>query len=196
MTEHDQVTDRPLAIEIVETWIDSYGNHLYRLALSRLKHPQLAENAVQETFLAACEDPTQDRPRSSLKAWLTDILKRKIVDILRQRYRERKIADLAPQSLAVVRSADPALRLATSPSPQRADAPGLSDHHAFRRICQHCEDQFQDRAVQAFILRELEGFSGPEVCEIMNISQDTLGALMHRARRQLHACMPNNEFAD
>jgi DNA-directed RNA polymerase specialized sigma24 family protein len=35
------------------SWVDKYGNVLYRYALTRLRNPATAEDAVQETFLAA-----------------------------------------------------------------------------------------------------------------------------------------------
>ena len=36
-----------------ETWVDQYGDYLYRFALARIKDQAVAEDLVQETFLAA-----------------------------------------------------------------------------------------------------------------------------------------------
>ena len=36
-----------------ETWVDRYGDSLYRYALLRLRAPDLAADVVQETFLEA-----------------------------------------------------------------------------------------------------------------------------------------------
>jgi RNA polymerase sigma-70 factor (ECF subfamily) len=35
-----------------ETWVDEYGDALYRFALARIRDPSVAEDLVQETFLA------------------------------------------------------------------------------------------------------------------------------------------------
>jgi DNA-directed RNA polymerase specialized sigma24 family protein len=36
-----------------EQWVDLHGDYLFRYALMRLRDPARAEDAVQETFLAA-----------------------------------------------------------------------------------------------------------------------------------------------
>lgn len=36
-----------------ERWVDLYGDYLFRYALLQLRDPELAEDMVQETFLAA-----------------------------------------------------------------------------------------------------------------------------------------------
>ena len=35
-----------------ESWVDDYGEYLYRYAYSRLREKNAAEEVVQETFLA------------------------------------------------------------------------------------------------------------------------------------------------
>ena len=38
-------------------WLNQHGDYLYRFALARLRDPHLAEDVVQETFLAAIKSP-------------------------------------------------------------------------------------------------------------------------------------------
>jgi RNA polymerase sigma-70 factor (ECF subfamily) len=38
-----------------ETWVDHYGDYLYCFAISRVRDPSVAEDLVQETFLAALD---------------------------------------------------------------------------------------------------------------------------------------------
>ena len=40
-------------IDDPESWVDHFGDFLYRFALSRVKDPAVAEDLVQETFLSA-----------------------------------------------------------------------------------------------------------------------------------------------
>ena len=35
-----------------EEWVDQYGDYLYGFAMSRLRNPELAQDCVQDTFLA------------------------------------------------------------------------------------------------------------------------------------------------
>ena len=62
--------------------------YLMRVALQRLRDPQRAEDAVQETLLAALKGGSRFAGRSALRTWLTGILLHKIVDAHRLAARE------------------------------------------------------------------------------------------------------------
>jgi RNA polymerase sigma-70 factor (ECF subfamily) len=65
-----------------QTWLDAYGDYLYRYALLRVRDESLAEDLVQEILLAALKGRAGFNGRSSERTWLTGILKHKIVDQL------------------------------------------------------------------------------------------------------------------
>ena len=69
-------------------WVEQYGDFLYRFALSRVKDSSIAEDLVQETFLAALKSRSNFQGRSTARTWLIAILKHKIVDHIRKRVRE------------------------------------------------------------------------------------------------------------
>jgi RNA polymerase sigma factor (sigma-70 family) len=71
-------------------WVDQYGDDLYRYALSRIGQPEVAEDVVQDTLLAAIKGLGRFDRRSSEKTWLLSILKRKIADHFREQFREEK----------------------------------------------------------------------------------------------------------
>ena len=73
---------RPNLAEPAE-WLRQYGDALYCYALDRLRRPHEAEEAVQETLLAALKARGQFQGRSHPRTWLMGILKRKVVDRLR-----------------------------------------------------------------------------------------------------------------
>ena len=50
---NDIPTDKKAILENSDIWVDKYGDLLYRYALSRTKDQSIAEDLVQETFLAA-----------------------------------------------------------------------------------------------------------------------------------------------
>src|SRR5215831_10777658 len=66
-----------------DEWLSRYGDALYHFALARLRRPHDAEEAVQETLLAALRARDQFEGRSHPRTWLMGILKRKVVDRLR-----------------------------------------------------------------------------------------------------------------
>src|SRR5210317_516293 len=75
-------------IENPESWVDQYGDFLYHFTLSRIKDPSIAEDLVQETFLAALKARKNFQGRSTARTWLIAILKHKIVDHIRKQVRE------------------------------------------------------------------------------------------------------------
>ena len=77
-----------------ERWVDEHSDYLFKYALSRLRDPLKAEDAVQETFLAALKGGKSFQGRSAEKSWLVGILKNKICDHYRKASRETSFTDL------------------------------------------------------------------------------------------------------
>ena len=77
-----------------EQWVELHGDYLFRYAMTRLRDASKAEDAVQETFLAALKGGKSFAGRSAEKSWLTGILKNKIADYYRKASRESSFTDL------------------------------------------------------------------------------------------------------
>src|SRR4051812_39127300 len=78
--------------------LEGHRGYLLRVATLQLRDPELAEDVVQETLLAAVQGSDGFSGRSSLKTWLTGILKHKIVDAIRKRSREPVTTLLAEET--------------------------------------------------------------------------------------------------
>ena len=76
------------------TWLELYGDYLYRYAVMRVNNPSVAEDLVQETFLAGIRSLKNFGGRSTLKTWLTGILKFKVMDYYRKSSREKTFTQL------------------------------------------------------------------------------------------------------
>src|SRR5262252_3644550 len=74
--------------------VNGHRAYLLRVAALQLRDGDLAEDVVQETLVAALQSETTFSGRSSLKTWLTGILKHKIVDAIRRKSREPALASL------------------------------------------------------------------------------------------------------
>jgi RNA polymerase sigma-70 factor, ECF subfamily len=80
-----------------ETWVDQYGDSLFRFAVARVRDPETASDLIQETFLAAFRIRHTYAGRSSVRTWLVAILKHKIADHVRKIGREqRSREDMGP----------------------------------------------------------------------------------------------------
>src|ERR1700682_3074257 len=74
--------------------IEGHRPYLLRYALAQLRDGELAEEAVQEALLAALESVATFGGRSSLRTWLTSILRFKVIDLQRRAVSERAQVEL------------------------------------------------------------------------------------------------------
>jgi len=70
------------------TQLERQRPYLLRFAALQLRDPNAAEDAVQETLVAALVGEANFAGRSNLRTWLTGILKHKIIDSIRRAARE------------------------------------------------------------------------------------------------------------
>ncbi|HXF73334.1 MAG TPA: sigma-70 family RNA polymerase sigma factor [Actinomycetota bacterium] len=72
-----------------------YGGHANAVALRVARAPFLAEEAVQEAFVAVWEQAgTYDPSRGSVRAWLMGMVRNRAVDLVRREASQRRRADL------------------------------------------------------------------------------------------------------
>src|SRR5215472_6844802 len=72
-------------------WLTAHGDYLFNLAVGQVRDHLVAEDLVQETFLAALKARNRFSGRSSDRTWLVGILRHKIYDHLRRVCRERAV---------------------------------------------------------------------------------------------------------
>src|SRR5258706_14736786 len=80
----------------IRTEIEALRPYLLRYASLQLRNREAAEDAVQETLLAALAAQKSFAGRSQVRTWLTGILKHKIVDSIRRSRREKPLESEAP----------------------------------------------------------------------------------------------------
>jgi RNA polymerase sigma-70 factor (ECF subfamily) len=142
---------------------------LMRFAMLRLKNRDLAEDAVQETLLAALEGIERFGGGSSLGTWLTGILKHKLVDAVRASSNEEPLN----YDELVCHDSDPENGLARRRLLDAVNA-GLK--------------QVSSCAARVFVLREVMGMETHEVCRELSISASNCWVMHHRVRHRLRAC--------
>ncbi len=170
------------------SWVDRYGDDLYRYALSRLRSEEAAEEVVQQTFVAAWKHVDQYAGRGSVRGWMLGILKRKIVDLIRQRNRTTSLTagegeDRSDDFFDADGNWNPEVR---STLKQSLDS---LEQAEFWEILHACLETLPTRQADAFALREMDEQSTGDICKVLGVSPSNLWVLLHRARLRLSQCM-------
>ena len=168
-----------------QIWNEAYHETLFKYALARLRDADLAEESIQETFLAALQSRKRFRGLASEKTWLISILKRKIYDHFRKMSRDKQFK----MTFTMERSRNDIFDSDRMPAARSriwfSDPSIVYEQKEFLKIIQHALSELPDRMAQAFILREVVELSSQEICDTMNISVYNLYVMVHRARKRL-----------
>ena len=186
--------------EAAFTWlVDTYSPSLKRLALGFVAGDSVAEEVVQETWLAVLTGISRFEGRSSLKTWL--------FKILTNRAKTRGAREARTVTFSELESAqddEPAV------SPDRflpADHPSFPGHWATppyswsaaadQTIVRRETMEVLQRGLETLprsqrivvTLRDVEGLSADEVCATLNLSEGNQRVLLHRGRSRLRAIL-------
>src|SRR6185369_2161890 len=76
-----------------DRWVEDHGDALFGFAALRVRDRAIAQDLVQETFLAALKGRQKFAGRSTERAWLFGILRNKLADYYRLKSREAHLED-------------------------------------------------------------------------------------------------------
>ena len=179
------------SIDNPESWVDSYGDFLYRFALSRVKDPAVAEDLVQETFLAALRARENFKGRSAGRTWLIAILKHKIVDHIRKKIREPSTDKIETLTDTSDPDFDERGHWQIRPGKWAVNPDSLYEQKEFVDVLYRCLAELPERLAEAFIKRELDGLSTEEICKELGITATNTWVMLYRARMSLRRCLEN-----
>lgn len=178
-----------------EKWMELYGASLYKHALPRVEDSFVAEDLVQETFLAALNGLSGFRGESSEKNWLFSILKNKIVDYYRKKNRQQVVLSMPDLRLMDDQWFDSEGSWAEERMPhdwESADAP--VERKEIQKAILWCKDHLKSLQQTVFILKYLEDIPSEEICKVLNISSTNYWILIHRARLKMRGCVEKMLF--
>ena len=181
-------------------WVEQHGDYLFKYALFRLRDSSAAEDVVQETFLAALRGYEKFEGRGSERTWLVGILKHKITDHFRRITREAPIGqeeDEGPEHSEFFTRTDEWTNhwnVDYAPSEWHANPAQLAEQGDFWRVFSDCLSPLPQRTASAFTLREVDGLTSEEICEVLGIKVNNLWVMLHRARLHLRNCLEMDWF--
>jgi RNA polymerase sigma-70 factor (ECF subfamily) len=182
-----------------ERWVEEYGDVLFGFAAARVRDRVIAQDLVQETFLAAIKASENFAGRSTERSWLFGILRNKLVDYYRRQSRETALADLEPtlpeEEGAFGRSGLSKDGWVLAPKAWETPDETLVSKE-FQEVFRGCLSRLPDKVAQVFLLREVDGVSSQEICKDLGVSPNNFWVMLHRARMGLRRCLEAHWFGN
>jgi RNA polymerase sigma-70 factor (ECF subfamily) len=161
----------------------------------RVGKPEVAEDLVQETLLAAVRTYANFRGTSSERSWLYGILKNKIFDYFRKLAQEISFTDLEfLEDEMSHKFINQVWHHELGPAHWKPDPRAALDCKEFWETFRSCLDKLPRRIADVFVLREMDRTDTAQICEALRISQNNLWVMLHRARMALRECLELNWF--
>ncbi len=180
--------DEAVFLEFVST----HHASLFRVARGYVRTDDVAEEVVQETWVAMLKGLARFEGRSSLKTWLFRILAN------RARTRARREVRTTPMSSLGGRDPDePALSPDqfdssggwNSPPPQWHEPLKHLQDQELGRILAEAIEQLPERQRMVITLRDVEGWSSEDVRNALEVSETNQRVLLHRARTKVRMAL-------
>jgi RNA polymerase sigma-70 factor, ECF subfamily len=188
----------PMPTADIAAQLETHRGYLLRVARLQLRDEAAAEDVVQETLLAALSG-SGFSGKSSLKTWLTGILKHKIVDAIRRKQREPVIASTFDDETDID-DLDALFRGPYSswdnPPAEWGDPEQSLNRSQFFDMVDFCLEKLPPNTARVFMMREVMELESDEICKELAITANNLWVILYRARMSLRECLEQNWFKD
>jgi RNA polymerase sigma-70 factor, ECF subfamily len=172
--------------------VTRHDRAMKRIALTFVRSPSVADEVVQETWLAVIKGLERFEARSSLKTWIFRILTNRAQSRGAREQRTTPFSSLAPSDDEDGPTVDPDRFL--PPGHAAAGYWSVTPSHFFElpeerllaaetsALVAAAIEQLPQRQRQVIRLRDVEGWDAEEVCACLKLSQANQRVLLHRAR--------------
>jgi RNA polymerase sigma-70 factor (TIGR02943 family) len=171
--------------ELISQWVEEHTSELLGHARQRVNDPQLAEDLVQDTFVAAFQGLGKFKEDSTPRTWLFSILRHKLMDHYRKAFKMRQV------------SLD-----TDGPSPFDERGMWLEDHRPadwgdtellddpdFQRILALCMGHLPEHWGVVIRMKYLDEKKADAICKELGITTTNYWQIAHRAKLQLRQCV-------
>lgn len=183
-----------------DEWLTEHGDYLFRFAMVKLRDEHLAEDAVQETLLAALQGKKSFTGKSTERTWLVGILKHKIVDLIRKKVREPTLVNVdEPLEFGqdeITESLFDDTGHWVTPCHNWGSPDKVLDQKKFWEVLTECLKRLPPQLAMLYSLREISGMETEDICKDLNISSTNSWVMLHRARLGLKQCFEIHWFGE
>lgn len=185
------------AVPGIADQLDGFRVDLLRFAVLQLRDQAAAEDAVQESMLAALEAAPRFEQRSQLKTWVFSILKHKIIDIIRHRCREPLLEhgiDEFPAGAFDPLFDERGFWQRDERPADWGDPVKSFESARFWAVFEACLNHLPENTARIFMMREFLGFDTGEICKELAVNPTNCWVVLHRARMGLRLCLEETWF--
>ncbi len=169
--------------------IKSYQSSMRYLAAS-MTGDKIADEVVQEAWFSALKAIAKFEKRSSLKTWLLRIVANEAKTRLRKENRLTSLDAMTAEDPDLLSRFDDTGHWTTRPSDWGAEAPeDLLTQEELRTCIDELINVLPDMQGATLNLRERQGYSLADICNILDVSESNVRVLLHRARVRLYRCV-------
>ncbi|MFN3189893.1 MAG: sigma-70 family RNA polymerase sigma factor [Aureliella sp.] len=172
--------------EVLAMWVDEHADYLYRFARSKVEDPNVVDDLLQETYLAAVRGRRNFRAESSVRSWLVAILRLKIIDHYRAKAKHKRVSSIDSNETPFREDRLKAWDVSVSQPLENAE---------FWTVLNGCVDKLPPTLCKAYIMREMEDCPAEQVCDTLSITAKNLAVRLFRARALLRDCLDRNWFS-
>lgn len=170
----------------IVSWVRTYTKDLFAYTFSKVQQKEVAEDIVQDTFLSAYQSYDKFEGRSNAKTWLFSILKHKIADYFRLKYKTAKEVHIG----ITEQFFDDNDRWKPEYRPQDwGNEKALLDDPEFTKAWNDCFEHLPEKWSSAVKLKYLELQDADGICNQLEISKLNFWQIIHRAKLQLRNCL-------
>jgi len=167
--------------------VERYNGSMFRLALSFVPSRAVAEEVVQDTWLAVLRGLASFEGRSSLRTWMFTILVNRARSTGVREQRSIPVADAGP--VVDASRFGPNGAWSTPPEHWIEEAEDRIEAGKLADLLKSAVRGLPARQREVVLLRDVEGLSGAEVCSVLAISEANQRVLLHRGRGKLRQAL-------
>ncbi|MCX2575608.1 sigma-70 family RNA polymerase sigma factor [Pedobacter sandarakinus] len=176
-------------------WVHAYADYLYKYALVRVRDEDIAQDLIQDTFLAALKGVTKFEGKSSERTWLTGILKHKIVDYYRKSASGLNHVDSVSTSEEnterFFNESDGHWKKEYAPQPFAEIIDSINERE-FNLILQKCMQKLPKLWAAVFSLKHIDEEETDVILSSLSISSSNFWVIIHRTKLSLRSCLQKN----
>jgi RNA polymerase sigma-70 factor (ECF subfamily) len=179
--------------------VERYHGALVRTAMLYVRERDVAEEVVQEAWIGVLRGLEGFEGRSSLRTWIFRIVTFKARTRGEQERRSVPFSSLEGAGGPDVPSVDPGRfrppgamwegGWAQPPTSWGSDAATRLLSRETQRVVAAALEELPDTQRTVMTLRDLQGFSSDEVCEVLQINPGNQRVLLHRARARVRTAL-------